>query len=156
MSRTKYNVGRDDEDMLKRTCDGILFDSVLEMRFYREVVKPGVERGEIKHYELQKPYELQEKFQRNGKTIRAITYVADFYIEYSDGRTKVVDTKGCPDTLAKVKRKLFWYKFPETDYVWITYSKKYGGWLEYDEVKNLRHAEKLAKLRELKEKKDNG
>ena len=75
--RSKYNVRSDDAS--KRTCDGIIFDSVLEMRFYRDVVLPQVGSGQITNVELQKRYELQPKFKHNGKTILPIYYVADFF-----------------------------------------------------------------------------
>lgn len=59
-------------------CDGIIFDSELEMRYYRDVIKPKYLSGEISYYELQKKYILQEKFEHNGKSVLPITYVADF------------------------------------------------------------------------------
>lgn len=135
MSQSKYNVGSDIE---KRSCDGIVFDSVMEMKYYRDVILPGVESGEIANYELQKKYILQDGFTRNGKRVLPITYIADFYVEYSDGRIEVIDIKGCPDNTAKLKRKLFWAKFPEIEYLWITYVKKYGGWGVYDDYVKLR------------------
>lgn len=151
MGRTKFNVDRDPKD---RTFNGITFDSQLEMKYYRDVVCPGMDDGSISNVELQKKYELQPKFKRNGKTVLPITYVADFYIEYSDGHTEVIDTKGCPDNTAQLKRKLFWYKFPDTDYRWITYVKKWGGWLDYEDVKLLRKEAK--KQRNKKEDTENG
>ena len=131
MERSKYNVTT--HELEKRTCNGILFDSVLEMKYYRDVVLPGVESGEITNYELQKKYILQDGFMRNGKKVLPIVYVADFYIEYKDGRIDVVDVKGCPDATAKIKRKLFWYRYPELNYIWVTYLKKFGGWGLYDD-----------------------
>lgn len=139
MERSKYNVDKDTE---KRTCNGIVFDSVLEMRYYRDIVLPGVESGNVKKYELQKKYVLIDGFQRNGKRVLPITYVADFYVEYADGHIQVVDIKGMPDTTAKLKRKLFWYVYPDIDYVWITYVKKYGGWGLYDDFAKRRRDEK--------------
>lgn len=142
MERSKYNVDKDTE---KRTCNGIVFDSVLEMRYYRDIILPGVESGNVKNYELQKKYVLIDGFQRNGKRVLPITYVADFYVEYADGHIQVVDIKGMPDTTAKLKRKLFWYVYPDIDYVWITYVKKYGGWGLYDDFAKRRRDEKRAK-----------
>ena len=142
MERTKFNVDKDTE---KRTYNGIVFDSVLEMRYYRDVLCPLVESGNVVKYELQKPYELQPKFVHDGKNVQPITYVADFYMEFKDGSIKVVDTKGCPDSVAVLKRKLFWYRYPEIDYVWMCYSKIDGGWQTYEYVKKQRAARKLAK-----------
>ena len=142
MTRSKYNV---DKDTAKRTYNNIVFDSVLEMKYYRDVILPNVESGLIKYYELQKEYELQPKFTHNGKTVLPIKYVADFYIEYTDGHKEVIDTKGLPDSVALLKRKMYWYHYPDVDYKWITYVKKYGGWLDYDTVKKLRSQEKKNK-----------
>ena len=142
MTRSKYNI---DKDTTKRTYNNIVFDSVLEMKYYRDVILPNVESGLIKYYELQKEYELQPKFTHNGKTVLPIKYVADFYIEYTDGHKEVIDTKGLPDSIALLKRKMYWYHYPDVDYKWITYVKKYGGWLDYDTVKKLRSQEKKNK-----------
>ena len=125
----------------------------MEMKFYRDVILPQVESGQILYYELQKPYELQPKFTYNGKPVRAIIYVADFYVEYSDGRIIVFDTKGAADSIAKCKRKLFWYKYPDINYQWITYVKKYGGWIDWDKAAKMRKDEKKKK-KELEESRD--
>ena len=142
MSRTKFNVDKNTE---KRTYNGIVFDSILEMKYYRDVLLPKVESGEIINYVLQKPYELQPKFVHNGKAIRPIQYVADFYIVYKDGREEVIDTKGYGDQVAKLKRKIFWYHYPDVDYKWVTYVKKYGGWIDYEEYKKLKKIDKAKK-----------
>lgn len=134
-----------DKDTSKRTYNGIIFDSILEMKYYRDVILPNVESGQIVKYELQKEYVLQPKFTRNNKSVLPIKYVADFYIVYNNGHEEVIDTKGMPDSVALLKRKMFWYHFPDVDYKWMTYVKKFGGWLEYDVVKKLRSEEKKTK-----------
>ena len=91
MGRTKFNVDKNTE---KRTCDGIVFDSILEMKYYRDVLCPLVKSGDVVNYELQKPYELQPKFIHDNKTVQPIKYVADFFIVYKDGHEEVIDTKG--------------------------------------------------------------
>lgn len=113
------------------------------MKYYRDVVCPLMESGEIVICELQKPYELQSEFTRDGYKIKPITYVADFYLMYKDGSEIVVDVKGCPDSVAKLKRKLFWFRYPELKYIWVTCVKKYGGWIDYDEYKRLKRVEKI-------------
>jgi hypothetical protein len=139
LARTKFNV---DKDKSKRTYDGIVFDSVLEMKYYRDVLCPAVESGDVVSYELQKPYELQPKFRHDGKSVQSIKYVADFFIVYKNGHEEVIDTKGCPDSVAILKRKLFWFRYPDVDYKWVTWVKKFGGWIEYDEYKRLKRDEK--------------
>ena len=142
MKRSKFNV---DKNTAKRTYNGITFDSELEMKYYRDVVLPGMESGHIKYYELQKPYELQPKFVHDDRTVQSIKYVADFYIEYADGRIEVIDTKGIPDSTAIIKRKMFWYVYPDIRYIWITYSKIDGGWCSYEYVKQQRNLRKKNK-----------
>lgn len=142
MSRSKFNVSKDKE---KRSCDGIVFDSILEMKYYRDVLCPLVKSGDVVSYELQKPYELQPKFTHDGKSVQPIKYVADFYIVFKDGHEEVIDTKGCPDSVAILKRKMFWYHYPDVDYRWICYSKMDGGWVEYELVKKRRAEDKKKK-----------
>ena len=115
------------------------------MRFYRDVILPGMESGDIIEYELQKPYTLQPGFTHDDIKVRPVTYVADFYYVDSVGHAHVIDVKGTADSLAKCKRKLFWYRYPELDYRWVTYVKKYGGWRDWDEVQQLRRSEKRAR-----------
>lgn len=147
--RTKFNV---DKDITKRTFEDIVFDSVAEMKYYRDVVCPLAESGDIVYAELQKPYELQPAFVHDGKKVQAIVYVADFYLVYKDGHDEVIDVKGCPDSVAKLKRKLFWNKFPNLTYKWVCYSKIDGGWCDYEYVKKQRAVRKREKrAKELKE-----
>lgn len=141
----KYHVS----DKSKRTYNGIVFDSSMEMRYYVEIVLPGVANGSIIDYELQKPYELQPKFKRNEKTILSVKYVADFWIKYKDGHEQIIDVKGMADTTALLKRKLMWYKYPELDYIQMTYNKKWAnnesGWIDYDELQKIKRDTKKNK-----------
>ena len=136
---SKYNVSDDKSD---RSYNGIVFDSKLEMRFYRDVLCPLEKSGDIVCCELQKLYELQPKFVHDCKTVQPIRYVADFFVRYRDGHEEVIDTKGCPDSTALLKRKLFWYHYPDVNYRWITYSKIDGGWCDYEYVKKQRSLRK--------------
>lgn len=139
IERTKFNV---DRDTVKRTYDNVTFASVLEMQYFRDVVLPKMGSGEIVAYELQKPYELQPKFSYHGKMIQPISYVSDFYLQFSDGTEKVIDVKGMADATAKIKRKLFRFIYPDLPYEWVSYSQKDGGWLLYDDLQALRRARK--------------
>ena len=140
MARSKFNV---DSNKDKRTYNGIVFDSVVEMKYYRDVVLPLEDSGDIVSCELQVPYELQPKFRHDNKTVRAIVYVADFVLTYKDGTSEVIDVKGCPDAVALLKRKMFWYHYPDVRYRWMTYAQKFGGWIDYEEYKKLRKKEKF-------------
>nr|DAP27788.1 MAG TPA: Endonuclease [Caudoviricetes sp.] len=86
-NRTKFNVSKNPAD---RTYDGVVYDSHAEMMFYRDIVLPGLENGEIVECRKQVPFVLQEAFRRvdkDGKdvAVRKIDYVADYELTYSDG-----------------------------------------------------------------------
>lgn len=122
------------------------------MKYYRDVVCPLEESGDVVYCELQKPYELQPKFEHDNKTVKSITYVADFFIRYKDGHEEVIDTKGCPDQTAILKRKMFWYVYPDVTYRWVSFSKRDGGWIDYDVLKKKRAARKREKKKALEQK----
>ena len=158
-SRYKYkdwilSMGREKNKHNAERCleSGIRFDSKMEALYYSEVVKPLMDSGEIVSCELQKPYVLQEGFERNGKQVRPITYKADFSLEYKDGRIVVIDIKGFADAQVLIKRKMFWHRYPDIDYQWITRSVKDGGWRDYDYVKRTR-SERANKKAAVKPKK---
>lgn len=122
------------------------------MKYYRDVVCPLEESGDVVYCELQKPYELQPKFEHDNRTVKSITYVADFFIRYKDGHEEVIDTKGCPDQTAILKRKMFWYVYPDVTYRWVSFSKRDGGWIDYDVLKKKRAARKREKKKALEQK----
>lgn len=142
---SKYNVS---SDIAKRTYDGIVYDSAVEMKFMRDYIEPRLQSGELIHAERQVKYELQPKFKHDGVLIRAITYVADFVITYADGHTVVIDIKGMPDAVAKIKRKLFLYQYPDLDYQWVSYSRIDGGWITYEALTKARSERKKQRAAE--------
>ena len=104
-----------------------------------------MESGEIIKWERQVKFTLQEGFVYKGKKILPITYIADYIIYWNDKTRTVVDVKGNPDQVAKLKKKLYQYKYPNEDYVWMCRSVKYGegsNWLIYEELEKKRKADK--------------
>ena len=94
---TKYGAKR-------TTVNGHTFASKKEAARYQELRL--LERaGHITGLELQPRYELQPSFKHGGKTIRAITYVADFRY-YEDGALVVEDAKGMQTQMFRMKRKM--------------------------------------------------
>ena len=93
----------------KVVVDNILFDSKKEANYYTKL-KILKDAGKITDLELQKKFILQDKFTLNGKTYRAITYVADFVYKDDKGM-HVVDTKGYRTQVYKIKKKLFMKRF---------------------------------------------
>ncbi len=92
--------------------DGYKFDSKKEAEFYKKL-KALQKAGKVKEIEVHPKFELQPSFKKNGKTYRAINYYADFLVYYSDGITKLYDTKGQRTEVYKIKKKLFEYKYPD-------------------------------------------
>jgi hypothetical protein len=88
---------------------GLKFDSLKERNHY--IVLEHLEKtNQIKDLKRQVKFELQPSFKLNNKTIRAITYIADFtYLK--DNKLVVVDTKGFRTKDYLLKKKMFQYKY---------------------------------------------
>ena len=59
--------------------------------------------------------------------------MADFWLKFKDGHEEVKDVKGSGylvDPIAKIKRKLFYYYYPDIDFEWICYHC--GKWINWD------------------------
>jgi hypothetical protein len=145
--KSKFNIDHSKTGKRNRTLGGITFDSELELKYYRDVILIGLANGSITDCQLQVKYELQPKFKYQGESIQAINYVADFVVTYKDGSVVVYDTKGLPDATAKLKKKLFHYKYPDIDYKWIGYSGIDGGWCEYADIQKARAKRKKLKTK---------
>jgi len=72
--------------------------------------------GIITALQEQVTFELQPAFKCNGKTERAIKYIADF--TYIKGTQKIVeDVKGFKTDVYKIKRKMLLLKYPEITFI---------------------------------------
>lgn len=87
---------------------GIKFDSKLEGHVYLKILELAKEH--YFNFKLQPSYELVEKFKINGKTVRAITYRADFELKINN-KVFTIDTKGFETDVFKLKKKLFAYRY---------------------------------------------
>ena len=95
----------------KTIVDGITFASNKESVRYIELRNLKM-AGMIKSFSLQPEFVLQEGYKRaDGKKIRAIKYIADFKVEYPDGRIEIEDSKGFSTEVFKIKRKLLEAKY---------------------------------------------
>ena len=115
------------------------------MRFYKEVIEIGLENGTIKDCKRQIKYELQPKCKYMNENILAIKYVADYVLTYADNSVIVWDVKGQADATAKIKKKMFHYRYPNVDYRWVSYCSLDGGWQEYHVIEKGRKERKKAK-----------
>ena len=90
----------------KTEIDGIIFHSRKESVRYGQL-KLYEKGGLIKDLRLQVPYELIPKLVINGKTERAIKYVADFvYIDTVNNKEIVEDVKGMITDIFRIKLRL--------------------------------------------------
>jgi len=97
----------------KTEVDGIKFDSQKEANRYLELLA-FQKAGFIQDLHRQVRFELQPSYKKNGKTIRAISYVADFaYYDTFRGQKILEDTKGYRTDVYKLKKKIFEYVYPD-------------------------------------------
>ena len=98
----------------KIEIDGITFDSKKEGLRYKEL-RLFERAGLIKDLKLQTRFELQPSFKKNNKTIRAITYKADFDYITKNGEHIVEDVKGYVTKEFALKKKMFEYKYQDLE-----------------------------------------
>lgn len=94
----------------KVEIDGHKFDSRHEAQIYLYLKQQQTE-GNITQLSLQVPFILQDKYTINGKTVRAIKYIADFTFINSDLELEVWDAKGVKTPTYKLKKKIFEYRY---------------------------------------------
>lgn len=123
----------------KPVVNGITFDSMMEARYYLFLLEEK-KQGKIKDFKMQVPFELQPKFKKkNGKTVRAIDYVADFVID----DVTVVDVKGVETDTFKLKAKLFNYKYSGLELKILQFYPETNEWMELSEIRKLRKQNKI-------------
>ena len=101
----------------KTTVYGITFDSKREAEIYLDLLSRK-QHGEIVRIRLQPSYTLLEGFRDNqGNKQRAITYTADFFVTYADGRNEVIEVKGVRTRDYLLRKKLFLYKMRDENII---------------------------------------
>lgn len=102
----KYVKPRHKYNAQKTVIDGIRFDSKAEAEYYLQL-KLLQKAGEIVSIELQPEFELLPA--EKGK--RAVKYVADFLVTYSDGREEIIDVKGVKTAVYRLKKRWVEHKY---------------------------------------------
>ena len=127
---------------------GVVFDSKAECDYYQYLERNLGE--EYDRIELQPKYELQPKFDGN----KPIYYVADFALWKDDKLLEVIDVKGMPTPVAKMKAKMFRYQNRDIPLTWICEAPKYTGqeWITYEELLKARRKRKKEKMSNGKDK----
>lgn len=124
----------------KVVYEGITFDSEMECEYYKYLLTQ-YDKNDIV---LQPRFLLQTGFIKDGiKKILPIVYVADFMIKHKI----VVDVKGFETADFTLKKKMFWFNFPNFDLMIITKAPKWTGenWIEVDRLKKMRKNKKEGK-----------
>ncbi|MGZ2417728.1 uncharacterized protein DUF1064 [Staphylococcus caledonicus] len=118
---------------------GITFDSKVECEYY-QYLESNMNGVNYDYIELQPRYELIPKFGKQRKT----EYIADFALYLDNKLIEVIDVKGMATDTAKLKAKLFRYKYPNTKLTWICKAPKYTGleWITYEDLKAVRRKRK--------------
>lgn len=107
MTHHKYGARRTE-------VDGHTFDSRAEANRYCELSLLA-QTGAISGLALQPSFQLLPSYKRDGKTVRGITYTADF--SYVEGdRTVIEDVKGVETETFRLKWKWVQYLYPEYDW----------------------------------------
>lgn len=99
MSRKYYSTK-------KVKYNNLTFDSGLEVYFYKLLESNNL----LENLKMQEPFELQPTFKHGNKTVRKIEYISDFYLT---DKKIVIETKGLLEEKAKIKHKIFKFKYPE-------------------------------------------
>ena len=93
------------------------FDSKREAEVYLELLAQK-QAGEIVRIGFQPSYTILAGFKDNqGNKQRAITYTADFFVTYADGRSEVIEVKGVKTRDYLLRKKLFLHMMRETDII---------------------------------------
>lgn len=109
-NRNKYNAR-------KTTVCGHTFDSKREAEVYLELLAQK-QAGKIVRIGFQPSYTLLAGFKDNtGKNQKPITYTADFFVAYADGRNEVIEVKGMRTRDYLLRKKMFLHMMRETDIV---------------------------------------
>lgn len=101
----------------KTTVCGHTFDSRREAEIYLDLLSRK-QHGEIIRIGLQPSYTLLEGFRDNqGNKQRVITYTADFFVTYADGRHEVIEVKGVRTRDYLLRKKMFLHMMRDTDII---------------------------------------
>lgn len=93
--------------------DGYKFGSVNELNYYHDFLKFD---PEIKIVSIQPLFELQEKFEINGKKIADVNYTADFDLEVNGGRwiVEIKNALNIKDAAYNIRKRLFLKRYGPT------------------------------------------
>lgn len=95
----------------RKEVDGIAFRSTLEATVY-QLLALWEKAGAISELKLQPRFIVQDKFKRDGQTIRSMRYTADFQFQ-RDGKTIICEAKGHKTQPYLMRRKMFLSRYQD-------------------------------------------
>jgi hypothetical protein len=100
-----YDVGpkRSKYGNKKTEYGGFLFDSKKEANYARELDLLKSAKG---YHDKVHSWERQIPFEIRVNDIKICKYIADFRVNYEDGREEYIDVKGVRTDVYKIKKKL--------------------------------------------------
>ena len=107
--RSKFNVRTDAMGKLRRTLDGVLYDSAAE-RDYAARLELEHKTGRIKAWHRQSTIHLEVN------EVIVCKIVADFLVIHNDKSYEYIEVKGHETALWKLKYKLLKALYPRTRY----------------------------------------
>lgn len=90
----------------------MMFDSKKERDYY-VILEMMLKNNQITDLKTQVKFELQPSFKFNGKTIRSISYIADFTYVDKKNKLHIIDVKSeatKKDKVYRLKKKMMQYK----------------------------------------------
>lgn len=137
LKRTTGRRKRNKYGAKKTVIDGIKFDSRMEANYYLEL-KLMLNKKQIVSFKRQPHFELAPAGKTSwGQQYTKVVYTPDFLVEYPDGHVEAVEVKGRETEAFGVRKRLFYYLYPNIMLKIITYSTSYG-WIELSELKKKR------------------
>lgn len=132
----------------KAEINGIIFDSLMEARYYVYLLQKRHDKG-IKSFECQKKFVLQEKYKDRftGKTILPITYVADFYVIDRNGQEWAIDVKGQETPEFRIKWKMMGKAYPDIARMCVQWVASTDSWEDLENIKRQRKAARQTKTK---------
>lgn len=131
-------MARFNQYIKKVEYNGITFDSKEELDYYLLLVERE-KKGEIEDLRIHKSFTLIPSYKIGAKTIKPLTYEADFvFFDNELDCDRVIDVKGFADDVFKLKKKLFDYKYQFINGLEVMKYAKSTGWVNYDEYKKAR------------------
>lgn len=95
----------------KVEINGIVFDSIAEGRYYKELLSRQKAK-DILFFNIQPKYQIMPAFEKDGKKYQAMHYIADFEVHNNDGTIDVIDVKGFKTDVFRLKERLFHSIYP--------------------------------------------